>query len=1552
MNLAVAGASFDLNVEQDAKQSGIIILKQVGELMKEEVEHLKEEIKEKIFMSKYVVVTDGNFESEVVKDKGIVIVDFWAPWCGPCRMVSPIVEGLAEEYDGKVKVGKLNIDENPAVTEKFGIRSIPTIMFFKNGEKLDQVVGAVPKSVRDVVIVGSGPAGLTAAIYTARSGLSPLVIEGVQPGGQLTMTTEVDNFPGFPNGVMGPALMQLFREQSDRFGVDFLYGTVTRCDFSSDIKELEVDGEKVVRAKSLIIATGSSPKFLGLQSEKKYLGYGVSTCAVCDGAFFRGEDVVVVGGGDTAFEEAIYLSKLVNKVYLVNRSEVFRATEIMVRKAKSIWNIEFVLNSIVSDIEGDGLNVTCVHLYNARTGKTSSVNCKGIFIAIGHTPNVVPFSEFLALDDSGYIDTDKISLKTSVMGVYACGDVQDSRYRQAVTAAGTGCVAALEVKRIKKECFMKLNRLAKAFGVFFMFTMSTFLYAESVSLFASLVVINDTAKLGGKIESSVGKVVQNVTDSSALSGENMKVAKDTVQVNEESQRYQQLAAEMEELRNKEKKLKYETYEKKSSENKIISGEESIALSRANFLQKFSLAVTFMGERILKNVIAIYKAPVSTDIVGEFKKEIDPVEIINSNISSFKSLHEQQKVMDYANYYNTVNRLRNSRMILLDKVSDLSRGDVFRIEFDMAASSYREKDYYSSKLYFEDIYEAYQKIVSVEDLASVMFWSAESSFGLHFFGEARSKYEKIISSYPSSKWYQAALFRVFLMKYVSGDLRGFLDDYERLGSLTKLSSVWIVIDGQNKSLILKRDSLNVQKGEIGLELERLDLVLKNPRLRQNMIEKTKDEISDNINKLDVLNGKINRLNEDIEYRKNRLLDSVKGSVPDKILDMNAKVYLMLSIFYYQQGRYFNAIDILGRIPRFLGSSAMSRYVEALCYVKMGQSAKAISNLESITRTGEVSQKFKLDHDLIGRGVLQLSKAYYEQADRLMAKADEVYTYDETRQSVADSLDNILGEREKAIVFQARELEKQIVSDFIKTQRQKLEQDSLSEQIAKESVLLSELDEVVQRMAYKSLVSNDTSANRLRSVVDFVLKETLETRGLVKEVASDLDRLVESSRRTRLNISAARKGLRERIARVKYQLADISFSIIQENHPDKSISEIGGVWSLIKQKQYDAAISRARKFKEDWRLSDKIYQAVLAEAYVIQKQYPSNIEELMDIYRFIWDGESTYLFVKKFINYRIRILERKYYFEQLLRQLAIKADIEKVQYGIARLDEVISLIFFRPEDLLKLEAGQIISEETRKRLQELIFDIEAIKDDWLKTSRRLGSGEARIMEQVTKIIVDILEMGRSDFKNIKYFRAHAPAVYQAELNEYERELEVYGKTSDKDVRDYRKLMEQFGLNEKKLGKDSEKFLFSFMMDELSAAKNKNDAFNTLLKLRDFQTSDGISRFAKEARYGFVASVYDYIRKLSILISHYETKVTNTKSAIKRKIEQLEINAKDIDSYVARKSKTEGTEGDAQKKDVVDREKEFNSIISDFTKSYFIGTNHLTISNKNKEIKKLVP
>jgi thioredoxin reductase (NADPH) len=299
--------------------------------------------------------------------------------------------------------------------------------------------------VRELIIVGGGPAGYTAALYAARANLEPLVIEGFNWGGQLMITSDVENYPGYPDGVMGPEMMAEFRRQAERFGADFVTDDVTRVDFSEQPFRVWVENEEY-RAKAVVVATGASARWLGLPGEQHYQGRGVSACATCDGAFFKDKELIVVGGGDTAMEEATFLTRFASKVTVVHRRDEFRASQIMVDRARASEKIDFVTNAVIDEILGEG-KVEAVRLRDTVTGDTWETKVDGVFVAIGHDPNTKLFVDQLDHDDAGYLVTRPGTTETNVSGVFAAGDVQDHTYRQAVTAAGSGCMAALDAER-------------------------------------------------------------------------------------------------------------------------------------------------------------------------------------------------------------------------------------------------------------------------------------------------------------------------------------------------------------------------------------------------------------------------------------------------------------------------------------------------------------------------------------------------------------------------------------------------------------------------------------------------------------------------------------------------------------------------------------------------------------------------------------------------------------------------------------------------------------------------------------------------------------------------------------------------------------------------------------------------------------------------------------------------------------------------------------------------------------------------------------------------
>jgi thioredoxin reductase (NADPH) len=301
-----------------------------------------------------------------------------------------------------------------------------------------------------LLIIGSGPAGYTAAIYASRANLKPVLYQGIQPGGQLTITTDVENYPGFPDGIQGPELMIHFERQAQRMGADVRYGLATQVDFSTRPYKVWIEEEKIMLADAVIIATGASAKWLGIESEQRLNGHGVSACAVCDGFFFRGKEVAIVGAGDTAAEEALYLSKLCSTVHMFVRREEMRASKVMQDRVVNTPNIKMYWNTETDEIIGEKI-VEAVRVRNNKTGEKTEIPIKGFFVAIGHTPNSSIFTEYLDMDEAGYIKTIPGTAKTNVEGVFAAGDVQDKIYRQAVTAAGSGCMAALDAERFLSE---------------------------------------------------------------------------------------------------------------------------------------------------------------------------------------------------------------------------------------------------------------------------------------------------------------------------------------------------------------------------------------------------------------------------------------------------------------------------------------------------------------------------------------------------------------------------------------------------------------------------------------------------------------------------------------------------------------------------------------------------------------------------------------------------------------------------------------------------------------------------------------------------------------------------------------------------------------------------------------------------------------------------------------------------------------------------------------------------------------------------------------------
>ena len=389
------------------------------------------------------------------------IIVYSTGYCPYCDRAKQLLKSKGAEYT------EIMVDKDPAkkdeMIEKSGRRTVPQIFIgdfhvggcddlfdMEHEGKLDEMIGKKKEDKkmehRKVIIVGSGPAGYTAAIYAARANLKPMILSGPQKGGQLTTTTEVENFPGFPEGIDGNQLMMNMEGQATRFETEIVFGQVNEADLSSHPFKLTTD-DATYTCDALIIATGATARYLGLDSEEKYKNRGVSACATCDGFFFKGQSVAVAGGGDTALEEATYLTNFCEKVYLVHRRQEFRASKAMQDRAKANPKIELVLDSVIDEVIGDDEKMTDLRVKDVNTGETRNLGVTGLFVAIGHVPNAGVFKGQLDMDDQGYLTPEKGTTRLNVEGVYACGDVMDHDYRQAITAAGTGCMAAIDAER-------------------------------------------------------------------------------------------------------------------------------------------------------------------------------------------------------------------------------------------------------------------------------------------------------------------------------------------------------------------------------------------------------------------------------------------------------------------------------------------------------------------------------------------------------------------------------------------------------------------------------------------------------------------------------------------------------------------------------------------------------------------------------------------------------------------------------------------------------------------------------------------------------------------------------------------------------------------------------------------------------------------------------------------------------------------------------------------------------------------------------------------------
>ena len=385
-------------------------------------------------------VNDSNFDAVVLQSQLPVLVDFWAPWCGPCRAIGPIIDELANEYEGKLSVVKLNVDESPSTPGKYGIRAIPTLILFKNGEVVEQVTGAVSKSSITTMIVGGGPAGITAALYLCRSGLSVAQIEMLAPGGQILKTESIENYPGFPKGIKGWEMADAFAAHLDGYELDRYNDAVLKMEQVPGGWLFSIGKETIV-GKAVVVCSGANPRPLGVPRETELTGRGVSYCALCDGNFFRDQVVAVVGGGNSALEEALYLSRIASKLYLIHRREGFRAAKVYQDKIRAASDkIELVLDTVVTGLIGEG-SLQGLQLKNVKTGEETQLPVDGMFVFVGYEPQNSFLPAGLELDPQGFIITD-CEMRTNLPGLFAAGDIRSKMCRQVTTAVGDGATAA------------------------------------------------------------------------------------------------------------------------------------------------------------------------------------------------------------------------------------------------------------------------------------------------------------------------------------------------------------------------------------------------------------------------------------------------------------------------------------------------------------------------------------------------------------------------------------------------------------------------------------------------------------------------------------------------------------------------------------------------------------------------------------------------------------------------------------------------------------------------------------------------------------------------------------------------------------------------------------------------------------------------------------------------------------------------------------------------------------------------------------------------------